>query len=270
MIVIIIFVIAIIAFIITQRLKYPKIGAVGMFDGAPKTGKSTLAIHTAIREYKKVRRKTKFINFFRRLFKKEEIEMPLLYSNIPLKVKGYTPVTKKILQRKERPRYKSICYLGEFSLIADSMTFKDGFLNEEIMLFMKLYGHETKGGKLIADSQCIADCHYALKRVIGQHFYIHNTINIPLLPVLIMRVRELVYSDDGSTVNVINTDLEEDLKTLIIPKGIWKKFDYCCYSVFTDDLPVSDKEVIPKTLKATEIVSFREWKNEEIKRRVKK
>lgn len=270
MVIVILIVIAIIAVIVSQRLKYPKIGAVGMFDGAPKTGKSTLAIHTAIREYKKVRRRALFINFWRRLLRKEEIEVPLLYSNIPLKVKGYAPITKEILQRKERMRYKSICYLGEFSLIADSMTFKDGFLNEEIMLFMKLYGHETKGGKLIADSQCIADCHFALKRVIGQHFYIHNTINIPLLPVLIMHVRELVYSDDGSTVNVVNTDLEDDLKTLIIWKGVWKKFDYCCYSSFTDKLPVSDKEEEPTTLKAEEIVSFRDWKNEEIKRRIKK
>lgn len=270
MVIVIIIIITIIAFIIMQKLKVPKIGTIAMYDGAPKTGKSTLAIYTAIWEYRKVRIRTNITNFFRKIFKKEQIEMPLLYSNIPLKVKGYTPVTKEILQRKKRLRYKSVTYLGEFSLIADSMTFKDGFLNEQIMLFMKLYGHETKGGKLIADSQCIADCHFALKRVIGQHFYIHDTINIPIIPFLIMHVRELAYSDDGSTVNVINTDLEDDLKTLIIWKGVWKKFDYCCYSVFTDNLPISDKEEKPTTLKAEEIVSFREWKSEEIKRRAKK
>lgn len=50
MVIVVLIVIAIIAVIVSQRLKYPKIGAVGMFDGAPKTGKSTLAIHTAIRE----------------------------------------------------------------------------------------------------------------------------------------------------------------------------------------------------------------------------
>lgn len=253
--------------IIRNKLKLPKIGAIGMFDGAPKTGKSTLAIHTAIREYKKVKRKTKIQNFFRKIFKKELIEEPLLYSNIPIAIEGYTPITTKILRRQERLRYKSITYLGEFSLIADSMTFKDGFLNEEIMLFMKLYGHETKGGKLIADSQCIADCHYALKRVIGQHFYIHNTINIPLLPFLIMHIREMIYSDDGSTVNTINTDIEDDLKTIIISKKIWKKFDYCCYSILTDNLKVSDKKVKPKNLKANKIVSFRTWKNKEMQER---
>ena len=49
MFIVIIIAIVVIAIIISQRTKYPKIGAVGMFDGAPKTGKSTLAIHTAIR-----------------------------------------------------------------------------------------------------------------------------------------------------------------------------------------------------------------------------
>lgn len=266
-VIIILLTIAIIGFIIyvfiNNRIKQPHIGAVGMFDGAPKTGKSTIAIHTAIKECKRARRQVAIYNFFAKIFKKPIQEEPLLYSNIPLKVPFYVPVTKELLRRQVRPNYKSIIYLGEFSLIADSMTYKDAILNEDISMFAKLIGHETKGGKLIIDSQCIGDCHYAIKRVIGQHFFIHKTYDFKFLPFIITKLREMTYSDDGSVVNTVATDLEEDLKTVIFSKRVWKKFDYCCYSCFTNNKPVYNKKIKVKDLKARNIVSFRKFNNKE-------
>ena len=43
---------------------------------------------------------------------------------------------------------------------------------------------------------------------------------------------------------------------------MWKKFDYCCYSCFTDDLDVSNKVVNGlehKDLKARKIPSFKKY-----------
>lgn len=267
-VIIILLTIAIIGFIIyvfvNNRIKQPHIGAVGMFDGAPKTGKSTLAIHTAIKECRKARFRVKIYNIFAKIFKRPLQEMPLLYSNIPIDVKYYVPLTKEILRRQKRVNYKSVIYIGEFSLVADSMTYKDVMLNEDIQLFAKLIGHETKGGKLIIDTQCIADCHYAIKRVIGQHFYIHKCYKLPLLPFIILKVREMTYSDDGSVVNTIATDLEDDLKTILIGKWVWKKFDCYCYSTFTDNKAIEQNIIKPKTLKAKNIVTFRDFKNKEL------
>lgn len=242
-------------FWIKSKFKLPKIGATAMFTGAPKTGKSTIAVATAFSELRKRRIKTKIYN----VFHKNKKEMPLLYSNIPLKSKYYVPITKDLILRKEKFVYNSVIYLGEFSLIADSMEFKDKELNERLQLFCKLIGHETKGGCLITDTQCISDCHYAMKRVTGQYFYIHHTVNIPLLPFLIMYVREQQYSEDGSTITARAEDNEEGLKQVLIFKSIWRKFDCYCYSTFTDNLKTNDATELPKDFKAKQIISFKNW-----------
>ena len=242
-------------FWIKSKFKLPKIGATAMFTGAPKTGKSTIAVATAFSELRKRRIKTKIYN----MFHKNKKEMPLLYSNIPLKSKYYVPITKDLILRKEKFVYGSVIYLGEFSLVADSMEFKDKELNERLQLFCKLIGHETKGGCLICDTQCISDCHFAMKRVIGQYFYIHHTNNIPLLPWLVMYVREQQYSEDGSTITARAEDNEEGLKQVLVLKSIWKKFDCYCYSIFTDDLKTNNETEVPKNFKAKQIVSFKNW-----------
>lgn len=242
-------------FWIKSKFKLPKIGATAMFTGAPKTGKSTIAIATAFSELRKRRLKTKIYNAFH----KKKKEMPLLYSNIPLKSKYYVPITKDLILRKEKFVYNSVIYLGEFSLIADSMEFKDKELNERLQLFCKLIGHETKGGCLITDTQCIGDCHYAMKRVTGQYFYIHHTVNLPLLPFLIMYVREQQFSEDGSTVTARAEDNEEGLKRILILKSVWKKFDCYCYSIFTDELKTNNTTELTNDYKARQIVSFKSW-----------
>ena len=66
-----------------------------------------------------------------------------------------------------------------------------------------------------------------------------------------------MYSEDGSVTNVHDKDVEEDLKRVLIPKRVWKKFDAYCYSFATDSLPVYDKVQKPtKDMKVKQLVSF--------------
>lgn len=238
--------------------------AVSMVTGGVKTGKSTLSVYLAIKHYKKNHFRWKIRSTFQKLLGKKVDEEPLLYSNIPLKKVKYVPVTNDILNRTKRINFGSVMYLGEFSLIADSQCYKDDELNERLMLFIKLFGHETHGkGKVFIDTQSIGDCHYAIKRCISRYIYIERSIKwIPFI--LIYKVRELIYSDDGSTMNTFNKDIEDDTKTLIIFKSVWKKFDYCCYSAFTDHLESVNKTKKIKsstaTLKAKKIPSFKKYK----------
>ena len=139
------------------------------------------------------------------------------------------------------------------------MEFKDKELNERLQLFCKLIGHETKGGCLITDTQCISDCHYAMKRVTGQYFYIHHTVNLLLLPFLIMYVREQQYSEDGSTITARQEDNEDGLKRVLVFKSVWKKFDCYCYSTFTDNLSENNKTELTEDFKARQIISFKNW-----------
>lgn len=245
-----------------NKFKLCKIGSMALFTGGVKTGKSTLSVHTCIKEYKSRVRKTKFVNFFRKLFKKDLIELPLLYSNVPLGL-PFVTITDELLTRKKRFVYGSVIYVQEASLVADSQLLKDKDLNERLLLFNKLIGHETKGGLLIYDTQCISDLHYSIKRCLSNYFYIHHLVKLPFF--LILFVEENRYSDDGSIIVSENEDTENKLKKVIISKKVWKYFDCFCYSVLTDSLAVENNVIysdFKSDLKARKILSFRNLKKE--------
>ena len=250
-----------------NQFKIPKTGSLTLVNGGVKAGKSTFSVALARREYKARVRSTKFRNFFRKLFKKPLVELPLLYSNVPLAC-PYVPLTDDLLLRKKRFVYGSVIYCQEASLVADSQLIKDMDVNERLLLFNKLIGHETQGGCLIYDTQCISDLHYSIKRCLSNYFYIHHLVKwIPFF--LIAYVEENRYSDDNSIIGVQDKDIEEKLKKVIIPKRTWKYFDCYCYSVLTDDLPV-EKTIVKNNLqtqdlKANEIISFRKnFKKEKV------
>lgn len=252
----------IIVMVLTRKFKKPKISCMALVTGGVKAGKSTFSCALALSKYKSQVRKVRFANFFRRIFRKELFEKPLLYSNVPLNCE-YVPLTDDLLLRKQRFVYRSVIYAQEASLIADSQLIKNLDINQRLLLFNKLIGHETKGGYLIYDTQCINDNHYSVKRCISEYFYIHDTIKwIPFI--LLCHVRELRYSDDGQEINVYEGDVEESMRTVLVSKRIWKMFDAYCYSVLTDHLPVASDVVEGRELsdlKARKIVSFRKYKN---------
>ncbi len=251
-----------------RKFKVPKHGNMSCVTGGIKSGKSTLTIYMAIKCWKKQVFKTRIVNLFIRIsniFRREKkslIEKPLFYCNIPLTI-PYVPITQALLERRERFVFGSVAYIGEFSLVADSMSHKDMILNERLLLLFKLWAHETHGGYVFLDTQSIMDNHYAVKRCLNNYFYIHHNVKIPFF--ILMYVREMIFSEDGTSVNAFNEDVEDSLKVVIVPKRIWKMFDRYCYSVLTDDLPVNSKVVdTPVDLKAREIVSFKKYKTLEV------
>ena len=138
------------------------------------------------------------------------------------------------------------------------MAYKDKELNERVMLFNKLIGHSTRGGTLIYDTQATGDLPAATRRCLAQNIYVHSIIKwLPF--VLIAKVKEEIYRED----NVSENNIDEELKAYrytIIPKSVWKKYDCYCYSSFTDELPVEDRTIKTKDLKAKEILSYNDYK----------
>ena len=252
-------------YIYVKFFKQIRCGNMMLFSGGIKTGKTSLSVRqaTQLHFWQKIKvlvLYNHFIRYIKQAFCKKYLPKkpkPLLYSNIPLKCK-YVPVTKALLLREEKPVEKSVCYMSEASLIADSMTYKDPILNEELLLFNKLWGHASKGGYLIYDTQSVSDNHFAVKRCLNSYFYIHHTVKIPFF--MIMFIREERYSEDS--INTYGEDIEETMKIHIVPKSVWKKFDCYCYSVLTDDKPSMKEEDqrIATDLKAREIVSFKDYK----------
>lgn len=257
-----------------SRFKFAKIGALAVFVGGVKSGKSATSLACSLSNYKRVHRYwviksyiVKLLNYVCNVFCKEQKERfkndeePLFYSTIPLRGIPYVPVTREHLLRKRRFRYKSVVFIDEASLVADSQLIQDKKVNSELLLFFKLFGHETHGGKCIVNTHCITDLHFALKRCTSQYFYIHHLSRyIPFVTISYMR--EERYSEDGANINAFEKDVEEDLKRCLMWTSVFKKYDSFCFSYLTDNLPVdsdSDIRLLGRkdSLKATEIVSFR-------------
>lgn len=81
---------------LNKRRKKLVIQTVNVITGAPKTGKTLLAVKIAIKEVKKRRLKTYVYNFFH----KNKRELPLLYTNAPVKY-PYVKLTEDLLLRKK-------------------------------------------------------------------------------------------------------------------------------------------------------------------------
>lgn len=244
-----------------KNFKSITVPCVSLVTGAPKTGKSTLSVYLAVKEYQKRLHSVKIANFFRKLLHKPLLTEPLLYSNIPLNVKnGYVPISNDLLIGKSKFVEGSVAYIGEVSLVADSQSYRDQSLNEQLLLFNKLFGHRV-GGKLFYDTQCINDTHYSIKRCLSNYIYILKMRKCFILPYIIMYVREERYSDDNSTINNYDSDVEDSLKKILVPKSCWKIFDYRCYRDLNNYQSLKEENNIVHTqnLVAHDIVSFKKY-----------
>lgn len=257
----IIFIVAIVLLIVfLLKRKRLKLGNVVLISGGVKTGKSLMTLRFALKTY----RKNLFAWWFKNLFKKnaKKSMKPLFYSNIPLSVIVYQPFTEEILLRKVRIPNKSVVFLDECSLVADSMLFKDQLINEQLMLFVKLFAHYTHGGSLFINTQSVNDLHYSFKRCIGNFIYISQKSNLFFMSKL--TCRDMLFIEDTST-NVNNGDLEKDNSyNIYIPNFLFKLYDCYCFSALTDNLPYeSDYKrkalKLKDSLKIKKIVSMRKW-----------
>ena len=160
--IILLIVLAILLIVILIYSRCPYIGCLTLITGALKSGKTLMGLRCALRKYKSAVLRWKLSCLWMRIIHKPEPEEPLFYTNISVAGVRFVPVTLDILYRRVRVSRKSVMFLSETSLIADSMTVKDALLNEEINVFFKLYGHESHGGKCIIEKQNVLDNHYAI------------------------------------------------------------------------------------------------------------
>ena len=255
-----------VAIFIFKHLKRLHFNNVVLFTGGVKSGKTTLAVYSACKQYKRNLRSFKFKKWLCKKFKKvkmfkkwDNLEKPLLYSNIPLAVPfGYVPFTNDLINRLERFNYGSVCLLSEASLIADSFDYKDKVFNENLKLFCKLFAHETKGGYLFLETQSLSDLHYNFKRVNNSLYWILYKIKIPFF--VLFRVKEVAVNDsDVNVATLIDNDTDKN-KFVIVPKKTWQKFDCYTYSILTDNLKRETNLVIKNkndSLKTSDIITIK-------------
>lgn len=252
--IIFIFVILLILYL-TYRHTFKKIvvGAIVLITGGVKTGKSLLSVELAIRQYKKRHRAWWFATHILR----KDVEEPLFYTNVVISFRNWKnlnngdwnrkphkldcnimKITKAMLLREERLAYKSVVYIQESSLAADSQEFTEKCRNATLSLFNKLFGHESKGGILFYDTQSVMDNHYSIKRVVSTFFFIQKSVNFFFFRVLY--IREMVNNEMlTSTVNAVTDDIDLTTRRYIIWRWMYKKYDRYYFSYLTDNLECS-------------------------------
>ena len=171
------------------QVKNLKIPTVFLVTGGVKVGKSFTCVWLVNSLYNQVILKYLIVCAFKVLFHKPLDLPPVIYSNMPLGNVKYNELTLDVVKREVRIPNKSIVFIDEASLLADSMAYKDDLLNEQVSLFVKLFGHYSHGGYLILNTQSIQDLHYAFKRCINNYLYIHSKRKLPFFTLL--KVREL-------------------------------------------------------------------------------
>lgn len=257
-------------FVWLRKVKRLKISNVYFISGAVKTGKTYVSVALAVKTYRKNLLRyyltyplLKLKNFRNHFIVDKDIYKPRLYSNIKLRYVKFNIFTKDMLLRRVRIPNKSVVLLDETSLLADSMLFKDKSINDNLLLFYKLFGHYSHGGTLIANSQAISDNHYSLKRAMGRYLYVFNRVKWPFVSVV--KGVELVYSDDNPQLtSMLVGDLEDNIKKMLFLNRYYKYYDCYCYSAFTDDLPLyinKDVPVLKKfdSLKCDELVTLQDF-----------
>lgn len=232
-----------------KRSKKFRFDSIVMINGGVGSGKTSTAVWLAIRSYKKSVRIWKRKNFFRKLFNKDLLEKPLLYSNIPLMNIDFVLLNQDLLERNVRFNFCSIVFISESSLVANSQDFKRKdlpYLNDDLTEFLKLIRHELHGTyrslfgiggtipNLIIETQSKNDNHYAFDRCITQTLFISKSYNIPFFK--LQHCRDILIYEGVE--NVINDDYKQDpsFKWYFVPKSIFKKYDSYSYSFLTDNL----------------------------------
>lgn len=273
--IIIVIVIVLLLVLYFKFFKIPKLKNILFVDGSLGTGKSFYSVSLAVRLFKRNLRHYKVqrfllskLSFFIPNLKNkvETLEEPLLYTNMNLSKIDFVLINRDLLFRQNyRFAKNSVLLLDEFSLVADSQLIYKQELNERLLTFFKLFRHEV-GSKsfMIINSQSTSDIHYSLKNVLSDYFYIHSRVKLPFFSIL--RVQEQAYTNDKNGQNIVsvsNGDIENNLKLLLVSNKYFKMYDSCCYSIFTDNLPVY-KELSyykdNKHLKTDVLISFRDFK----------
>lgn len=248
--------------------KIPKIGTLSLTTGGVKTGKSLLTTWFVWRLFTRAR----IVYFLKgglcQLLKKPSPEKPLIYSNVPISM-PHVVLTTDMIMRKVRFAYGSIINICEASLLADSQLYRDWTTTERVAFFAKLIGHETRGGYLLLDTQCINDISLGFRRNLSNYFYIHRGVKGLFFHRLY--VKEYIHSEDNSVINVEDKDIEESMRCVLVPKFVYKIYDRYTFSSLTDNLPVDTRvHYLRKNrrkkpvLKSKTIVSFNKFIREKL------
>lgn len=164
-------IVLVVAYIWYQRKFYHvNIDSTIMYTGAPGTGKTNEMINQAIKLYRMVRRQVKKQNRKNRLFKRPLLEMPILYSNIPIRWRRRDFSVKLKLEHillVERQSYKAVTVITELGKIASQYDWQNLNVQDNLNDYISMYRQYTQGGFFLCDDQSSDNIAVTIRRRLG-------------------------------------------------------------------------------------------------------
>lgn len=150
-----------------------------LFCGGLGSGKTLNSVKMSLKLLKKNRLKVKLLNFknkIRHLFFKVPLltyEEPILYSNIPIRIKKdlfSTPLTTDILTLKSRIREYSVVLIDELPLVVNQFNWNIPEVQGQLNEFIALFRHYV-GGYLIVNGQSESEIVKQVRSKLNSYFW---------------------------------------------------------------------------------------------------
>lgn len=230
------------------------------FTGGLGSGKSFLSVSTALVLYRKQRLRARLHNLFH---PKDKIELPDLYSNIPLRIsykKMAIRLKKEHLLLQERLARGSVVLLDEVDCFANQFSYNNVCIVDQTGKgdsedtgnfdeFCRFYRHYTKGGYIVFNTQATANENLTIRRRQNQINLLFNfkKWGIPLIwPHLIytVRCRNITVSDEVKVTEESNA--EDNMRLIIGLFPLIRHYDTYCYSGRYDSVPQGENRRFSK------------------------
>lgn len=197
---VIILIVCIVAIFILWKIFKPyilKYDTTILFTGGIGSGKSLSSVKLAIKLYKKNCWKVKWKNFFN---KKQKIEKPNLYSNMPIKIsKSYCcKLTKEIITLKEKIPQYSVVLIDEMTAICNQYNWNLEEVRYHLNEFIQFFRHYI-GGYLITNAQAESEIVKQVRSKLNSYYWCFNFQKIWIFYRL--RVLHLQVSENEVAIN---------------------------------------------------------------------
>jgi hypothetical protein len=170
---------------------------------------------------------------------KKKKPIPLLYSNIPIRINGKlwsTELKVEHLLLREKIVEKSVVFIDEVGSWASQFDFQNPNIADNFDEFVRLFRHYTKGGYMVVTDQCSENIVLQIRRRLNTVF------NLMLFRkylgfIYTVKVRNISVSEEIKTVEEKNA--EGNFSTLIgLLNPFRKSYDTYCYSDRYNTVPL--------------------------------
>lgn len=210
------------------------------YTGGLGSGKTFLSVRDALKCYAKLNRKYRIYCF---LHPRKNVNKPVLYSNIPLRIKGKlysTMLTKEHLLLQESLVRPCVVLLDEIGAFANQFDFKNDNVINTFDEFVRFFRHYTYSpyseSYMIVNDQCSENINLVVRRRLNKVHNLSNMLHIG--PMVFYYERMINISEEIKTIDDEN-DTQDSMSLRFLLCFNKKHYDSHCYSGRYDSLPES-------------------------------